>query len=125
MKKLLLILSVGLIGLTSCEKEEIKTKHYVSFIGIENGYCKINGELSQAVIGTTGLPLHECYSGDVLELVDNGNDYTTSTPVLGPPYYINEYHEGAVASYILVDAQVVKQYVGNGNANLRYVIPYE
>lgn len=53
MKKVLLILGVVLLGLTSCKKEEIKTKHYVSFVGVENGYCKINGELSQAVIGTT------------------------------------------------------------------------
>lgn len=130
MKKVITILCIS-ISLMSCQKENIeKTKHYVSFVGdIDNGYCKINGKVCQTASSLDGKPIYECYTGDVLEYVDNGIDQTYApvymypigggTPTLLSPGGVNQ---GYTNGYIVVDTQIVKQYEGNGDAHLTYTI---
>jgi hypothetical protein len=120
MKKQLLILSIGLLGLTSCQKEEKdemiqqeEVYHTVRFVGLINdymGYCKINGVEVEPFNLVTGAPEYKCYSGDRLELKDTGYDVLPTV-------------QGFVESYIVVDSEIVKEYSGYGDANLIYVIP--
>jgi len=119
MKKQLLILSIGLLGLTSCQKEEKdemiqqeEVYHTVRFVGLINdymGYCKINGVEVEPFNLVTGAPEYKCYSGDRLELKDTGYDVLPTV-------------QGFVESYIVVDSEIVKEYSGYGDANLIYFI---
>lgn len=132
MKKLLLSSLAIILIATSCEKEETIYKVHFSTAS-EVRYssnthtniisCKINGQEVDVFNPLIGSPVYTCKSGDKLEFLDSGYDWTTSTPTLNPPYMIYEYHEGYVESYIVVDNIVVSSYKGNGDANLSYILP--
>lgn len=130
MRKLLSILLLS--SILSCTKEEVTFE--VKFPTASEPrtssntimpiiYCRINGQEVDVFNPLLGAPVYTCKSGDVLEFSDSGYDYTTTTPTLNPPYWIYEYHEGYVESYIVVDNKTVASYKGNGDANLQYIIP--
>ena len=77
MKKLILIFSLLVIGLTSCQKEEIKPKeeyfftiieyNYLQYNGFKNAYSYVNSSLKEGIEFTA-------YTNDIVQVYTENSD---------------------------------------------------